>query len=97
MEQTPTLTSAKQRENSARDASSRRIAFDTFWLISSCPRGAWPALAVPPNEKAPEVLTTPGASFLGSGGRYARISLLVPLLLPVAGRSALWGDLGHGI
>jgi hypothetical protein len=28
----------------------------------------WTVLSVTPNDKAPEVLTTPGASFLGSGG-----------------------------
>jgi hypothetical protein len=40
----------------------------------------------PLEDKAPEVLTTPGASFLGSGGRYARVCPLpVPLLLPVMG------------
>jgi hypothetical protein len=40
-----------------------------------------------PNRKAPEVLKTPGASFLVAGGRYDTVcDLPVALLLPVAGQ-----------
>jgi hypothetical protein len=40
-------------------------------------------------SQAPEVLTTPGASFLVAGGRYDTVcDLPVPLMLPVAGQVA---------
>ena len=49
--------------------------------------GTWTVPSVRPNDEAPEVLTTPGASFLGSGGRYAGVyTLPVPVMLPVAGQ-----------
>jgi hypothetical protein len=58
-------TEAAVRETRRKTRRVRRQIFSDIWTVPS----------VRPNDKAPEVLTTPGASFLGSGGGALRTLL----------------------